>query len=53
MKPYRYRKKLVKQTGSRYVLLPANWVNNNFSDDEQEVIVEVWPKEIRIYPYKD
>lgn len=50
MKPYRYRKKLVKQAGSKYVLLPANWVQKNCSEDECEVIVEVYPEFIRISP---
>ncbi len=52
MKPYRYRKKLMRSGNGKYVLMPANWVKENCNSEECEVVVEVFPKEVKIYPYK-
>lgn len=52
MEPYRYRKKLMKSGNGKYVLLPADWVQEHVKSNEQEVIVEVFDGEIKIHPYK-
>jgi len=49
-KPYRYRKRLVQTGGSHYVLLPANWVKKKVDLRSREVIVEVYPDEIKVFP---
>lgn len=42
----------MKSGNGKYVLMPADWVKSNCSDDECEVIVEVYEKYITILPYK-
>lgn len=51
-KPFRYRKKLMRSGTSNYVLLPANWIQKNVKESEQEVVVEVYKDKIVVFPMK-
>ena len=48
IEPYKYRKKILKSGGSKYVLIPADWSHI----DDKTVIVEVWSDKIVIKPVK-